>query len=166
VEAQVLQQDDLACPHRATATAGEQRARATLRGSKERTGLEVGARLLDLGAHAVVEELDVPAVQHKDEIRKNKNLSAAAHRSEKGSRWRRALAEELAEDLDHGTERVLLLGQAVGATEVAHEDDAGAVLEGVLDGGQRGLDALRVADLALIKGHVEIDPGEERGGRE
>jgi hypothetical protein len=134
-----------------------------MRGSKERTGLEVGARLLDLGAHAVLEELDVPAVQHKDKkIRKKQKSGCGSTDQRRGSRWRRALAEELAEDLDHGAERVLLLGQAVGATEVAHEDDAGAVLEGVLDGGQRGLDALRVADLALIKGDVEIDPrGEE-----
>ena len=76
--------------------------------------------------------------------------------------WGAAPLEELAESLGHGAERELLLGQAVRTTKVAHQDDAGTVVEGVVDGGQCGLDALRVADLTLIEGDVEINPRAKR----
>jgi hypothetical protein len=76
--------------------------------------------------------------------------------------WESAPLEELAESLGHGAERELLLGQAIRTTEVAHQDDAGAVIESVVDGGQCGLNALRVADLTLIKGDVEINPRTKR----
>lgn len=45
---------------------------------------------------------------------------------------------------------------------MAHQDDAGAVVESVVDGGQCGLNALRVADLTLIEGDVEINPRAKR----
>ena len=52
-------------------------------------------------------------------------------------------AEELAQFLRDGLERVLGAGGAVGATKVGHEDDRlGAVVKSVLDGGKGGDDTL------------------------
>jgi hypothetical protein len=46
---------------------------------------------------------------------------------------------------------------------VAHEDDRSAFIEGVLDRGQRGGDALGVCDDAglLILGNIEVDAHED-----
>lgn len=69
------------------------------------------------------------------------------------------LAQELLELGDNGLERVLLVGGAVGAAEVGHEDDGlGAVLEGILDGGEGTDDALVVGDVLVgVERDVEVD---------
>lgn len=71
------------------------------------------------------------------------------------------LAQELLELGDNGLERVLLVGGAVGAAEVGHEDDGlGAVLEGILDGGEGTDDALVVGDVLVgVERDVEVDLG-------
>lgn len=70
-------------------------------------------------------------------------------------------AEELLELGDDGLERVLGVGLAVGAAEVGHQDDGfGAIVNGVLDGGDGAGDALVVGDLGvglLVEGHVEVN---------
>lgn len=70
-------------------------------------------------------------------------------------------AEELLELSDDGLEGVLSVGLAVGAAEVGHKDDGfGAIVDGVLDGGEGANDALVVGDLGvglLVEGHVEVD---------
>ena len=46
---------------------------------------------------------------------------------------------------------------ALGPAKVAHQHDGCAVVEQVLDRGQRGADARVVLDLAILDGDVEID---------
>ncbi|POR33511.1 Uncharacterized protein TPAR_06301 [Tolypocladium paradoxum] len=69
------------------------------------------------------------------------------------------VAEQLLELRDDGLQRVLGVDLAVGAAEVGHEDDGlGAVVEGVLDGGDGADDALVVCDLLVfVEGDVEVD---------
>ena len=50
---------------------------------------------------------------------------------------------------------------AVRAAEVAHEDDAGVVLDQVVDGRQGGLDAGGVANDAVLDRHVEVNADED-----
>jgi hypothetical protein len=71
------------------------------------------------------------------------------------------LAEKLLELGDNRLERVLLVGGAVGATEVGHEDDGlGAMLEGVLDGGESTDNSLVVGDVLVgVERDVEVDLG-------
>lgn len=75
------------------------------------------------------------------------------------------LAQELLELGDNGLERVLFVGGAVGAAEVGHEDDGlGAVLEGILDGGEGTDDALVVGDVLVgVERDVEVDLGGQLG---
>lgn len=70
-----------------------------------------------------------------------------------------ALAEELLELRDDGLQRVLGVDLAIGAAEVGHEHNGlGAIVDGVLDGGDGADDALGVSDLLVgVEGHVEVD---------
>lgn len=69
------------------------------------------------------------------------------------------LAQELLELRNNRLEGVLGVDSAIGASEVGHQDDSlGAIVEGVLDGGDGTDNALGVGDvLVLIEGHVEVD---------
>lgn len=60
-----------------------------------------------------------------------------------------------------GTQRERLLEALAGRTaEMAHEDDARAVVDEFLDGGQRRADARVVGDGAVLHRHVEVDAHE------
>ena len=104
VEAQVLQEDDLA-------TSG------------------LVDSLLDLGTNAILSEDDVLAIQ------------------------------ELGELGNDGLKAVLGVDLAVGAAQVGHQDDGlGAMVNGILDGGQSADNALVVGDvLVRVEGDVEVD---------
>src|SRR5690606_11425114 len=94
-------------------------------------GVELGTRRFDLRADAVVQE-------------------------------RHLAAEQRLELLGDRRERVLGLGTlALGATEVAHQDHAGATLEGELDRRQSRDDARVVGDLAVGHGHGEVHAHED-----
>lgn len=73
--------------------------------------------------------------------------------------------QELLELSRDGLEGVFGVGLAVGAAQVGHQDDSlGAILDGVLDGGEGADDALVVGDLGvglLVEGHVEVDADED-----
>jgi hypothetical protein len=70
-----------------------------------------------------------------------------------------ALAEELLELGNNRLEAVLLVGLAIRAAEVGHEDDGlSAVLGGILDCGKSTDNALVVGDLLVgVEGNVEVD---------
>ena len=71
------------------------------------------------------------------------------------------LAEKLGQALGGGAQRERFLEALAGrSSEVAHEDDARALLHQTLDGGQRGADARVVGDGAVLHGHVEVDAHE------
>lgn len=82
------------------------------------------------------------------------NLGADAVRS-KGD----LLAEELLELRNDRLQRVLFVDGAIGTAEVGHQDDGlGAIVEGVLNGGDGADNALVVGDfLVLVEGNVEVD---------
>jgi len=69
------------------------------------------------------------------------------------------LAQELLELGNNRLEGVLLVGRAVGAAEVRHEDDGlGAIVEGVLDGGEGTDNSLVVGDVLVgVERDVEVD---------
>ena len=69
------------------------------------------------------------------------------------------LAQELLELGNDRLERVLLVRGAVGAAEVGHEDDGlGAIVEGVLDGGEGTDNSLVVGDVLVgVERDVEVD---------
>ena len=68
------------------------------------------------------------------------------------------LAEHLGEVFGDGLQaEVGLVALFGGTAEVAHEDQAAALFEDVLDGGQGALDAGVVFDDAFLDGHVEVD---------
>jgi hypothetical protein len=67
------------------------------------------------------------------------------------------LAEELGELLRHRLQGVLGDLLPVRAAEMAHEHEARPLAEHVLDGGQRGAQALVVLHLAVLDRHVEVD---------
>jgi hypothetical protein len=68
-------------------------------------------------------------------------------------------AEQLGEDGDNRLKAILLVDLAVRAAEVGHQDDGlGAVVDGILDGGQGTDDALVVGDgLVLVERDIEVD---------
>ena len=66
------------------------------------------------------------------------------------------LAKELRQAGSAGAERVLVLGAALGTAEVRRDSNASAVVEEVLDGGDRGANTGVVGDHLAIKGYVEI----------
>jgi hypothetical protein len=70
-----------------------------------------------------------------------------------------ALAKQLLQLGDNGLQAVLGVGLAVGTAQVRHQHDGlGAVVNGILDGGQGADNALRVGDvLVLVEGDVEVD---------
>ena len=70
-----------------------------------------------------------------------------------------AAAQELLELRDNGLQTVLGVDLAVGTAEVGHEDDGlGAILDGVLDGGEGTDDTLVVGDVLVgVEGDVEVD---------
>ena len=55
---------------------------------------------------------------------------------------------------------------ALGAAEVAHEDDLGALVLEVLDRGDRGADAGVVRDDAILQGDVEVHAHEDALARD
>ena len=55
---------------------------------------------------------------------------------------------------------------ALGAAEVAHEDDLGALVLEVLDGGDGGAHARVVGDDAVLQGHVEVNAHEDALARD
>ena len=73
------------------------------------------------------------------------------------------LPSSSAEAVGDGLEAHLRVRLALGAAEVGGEDEAGALFEGVLDGGQRGVDALVGGDFLAAGGErdVEIDAHED-----
>ena len=71
-------------------------------------------------------------------------------------------AAHLGELLGNRLEGELGLGAvALGATEMAHEDDAGVVLHEVLDRGEGRLDAGGVTHDTVLDGHVEVDAAQD-----
>ena len=77
------------------------------------------------------------------------------------ARERNRLAEELRQAKSSRAKRELLLeALARGAAEVAHEDDARAIADKLLDGRQRRFDARVVSHDAIGHGDVEIDAHE------
>ena len=78
------------------------------------------------------------------------------------------LAHKLGELLGGGTQRERLLEALAGRTaEMAHEDDARAVVDEFLDGGQRRADARVVGHVAIgIHRRVEVDAHEHLLARE
>lgn len=76
-----------------------------------------------------------------------------------------ALAKELLELRDNGLQGVLGVDLAVGTAKVGHEDNGlGAIVDGILDGGDGTDNALGVGDLLLgVKGDVEVDLESESG---
>ena len=70
-------------------------------------------------------------------------------------------AEELLELSNDGLEGVFAVGLAVGAAEVGHQDNGlGAIVDGILDGGDGAGNTLVVGDLGvglLVEGHVEVN---------
>jgi hypothetical protein len=74
------------------------------------------------------------------------------------------LAQELLEDRDDGLERVLGVDGTVGTAKVRHENHClGAIVDGVLDGGESTDDTLGVGDvLVCVQGNVEVDLGKKR----
>ena len=73
------------------------------------------------------------------------------------------LADELGKFFRHRLEREFFHPLAVRTTEMAHEDDRRALVEGVLDGGDRRGDSLRVRDGAsgLVLRHIEVHAHED-----
>ena len=70
-------------------------------------------------------------------------------------------AGELSELVGSRLERELGLGAiALGATEMAHENDLGVVLLQILDGGDGGAHAGVVGHDAVLQRHVEVDAHE------
>jgi hypothetical protein len=71
-------------------------------------------------------------------------------------------ADELRQARGDGLEAHLGIGLALGAAQVRGQDELGAAAQEVGDGGQRGFDALVVADGAVvIDGDVEVHPQED-----
>ena len=73
--------------------------------------------------------------------------------------------EQLLETRGHGLQAHFGVRFAFGTSEVRREDHAGAVFQGILNGGQRRLDALVAGDfhdalLVLLQRHVEIHADE------
>lgn len=70
-----------------------------------------------------------------------------------------ALSEKLLEHGHDGLQAVLGVDLAIGAAEVGHEDNGlGAVVDGILDGGEGTDDTLGVGDVLLsVEGNVEVN---------
>jgi len=70
-----------------------------------------------------------------------------------------AAAQELLELRDNGLQTVLGIDLAIRTAEMGHEDDGlGAILDGVLDGGEGTDDTLVVGDFLVgVEGDVEVD---------
>jgi hypothetical protein len=66
------------------------------------------------------------------------------------------LANELRKAASTGSERVLVLRATLGTAEMRRNSNASAVVEEVLDGGNRGTDASVIGDCLAIQGHVEV----------
>ena len=73
---------------------------------------------------------------------------------------------ELGELGGNRSERELGLGAvALGTTKVAHEDNAGVVLDKVLNGGQSSDDTGGIANDAVLQRHVEVNAARKRACR-
>lgn len=70
-----------------------------------------------------------------------------------------ALAKKLLEFGNNGLEAVFVLLLSIGTTQMAHQNDGlGAILNGILDGGESTDDTLVVGDvLFLVKRNIEVD---------
>ena len=115
------------------------------------------ALLLDVEAE-VLEEGDLARLQGRAGLL---DLGADAVVQE-----RHRLAEELRELLRHRLQGVLRDLLPVRAAQVAHEHQARALAEHVLDGGQRGAQALVVLHLAVLDRHVEVHAHDHALARE
>ncbi len=69
------------------------------------------------------------------------------------------------EALGNRSQRVLLFGQPIRSAQMAHKHYAGTMLQCVVNCGQSCFDALSIGYLAILKRHVEIDPGEVKKPR-
>ena len=67
-------------------------------------------------------------------------------------------AQQLGKADGHGSQGELLLRAVLGLAQVGAEDEPGALVHQVLDGGQGGDDAVVVGDFPLLHGDVEIAP--------
>lgn len=69
------------------------------------------------------------------------------------------LSEKLLKLRNDGLEGVLGVGRSVGTSKVGHEDHGlGAIVDGVLDGGESTDDTLVVGDVLIaVEGNVEVD---------
>ncbi len=94
-------------------------------------------------------------------IRTSPGLSALAIASTSGPTQSGAiltgLLEQLAQRLGRRLQAELRIRAALRPAQVAHQDQRGALLQDVLDGGQRGADALVVRDRAVLHRDVEVD---------
>ena len=70
--------------------------------------------------------------------------------------------ELLAQLLGDWGQAVFFIALTIWAAEVRHQDDAGAIVEGVLNGWQSGDDTGRVGDHAVFQGHVEVNAHKTR----
>ena len=66
------------------------------------------------------------------------------------------LAQQLGQTVGHDLQAQLRLHFALGLAHVGAEDDAGIVLHEILDGRQRGDDALVARDLPVLGGDVKV----------
>ena len=66
------------------------------------------------------------------------------------------LAQQLGQTIGHDLQAQLRLHFALGLAHVGAEDDAGIVLHEILDGRQRGDDALVARDLPVLGGDVKV----------
>ncbi len=71
------------------------------------------------------------------------------------------LAQEFLEPRGHRLEGVLVVRLAVRTTEMRHQDHLAALLQDVLDRGQRRLDARVVGHLPVLQGDVEVHADED-----
>ena len=70
------------------------------------------------------------------------------------------LTQQLAQAVSHDLQAQLGLVLALGLAHVGAEDDLGAVVDEILDGGQRGHDTLVAGDDAALDGHIEVAAAE------
>ncbi len=118
---------------------------------------ELGVVLLFLGVEAQVFEQ-----QHFA----GRGLHGFHFRPDAIGRHLHRAAEQFAQARRHRLQTHFRIRLAFGPPEVGRQDDAGAVFERVLNGGQRRLDALvagdfHVAPLILLERHIEIHADED-----
>ena len=125
----------------------------------EHEDVAVGSELLgDLGVVLLLALVEADVLEHQDVTRLDLGNGSSGLLAVGVVNELHVIAGKLGELLGGRLERELGLGTvALGAAEVAHEHDAGAVLLEVLDGGDGGLDARVVGDDTVLQGHVEVN---------